>query len=219
MRQMGHDAAALRRLARRRPRDVGRRHGLPPAARGHRGARGRGRRTASSAISATTAPTRRRSPAGWRAATAGRSIPAAIVTTHGVVAGLALCLQAFTEPGDGVILFTPVYHAFYRVIARQRPRDRRVARSSCARTAATRMDLDGARRRADRPRAHASSSARRTTPAAGSGAADGAARARRLLRRARPAARLRRDPPRPRAARQPPRADAARRARDRSTGW
>jgi cystathionine beta-lyase len=35
----------------------------------------------------------------------------------GIVAGLAICLQAFTAPGDGVILFTPVYHAFHRVIA------------------------------------------------------------------------------------------------------
>jgi cystathionine beta-lyase len=42
--------------------------------------------------------------------------PAAIATTHGIVAGLALCLQAFTSPGDGVILFTPVYHAFFRVL-------------------------------------------------------------------------------------------------------
>jgi cysteine-S-conjugate beta-lyase len=39
-----------------------------------------------------------------------------IDTTHGIVAGLAICLQAFTEPGDGVILFTPVYHAFSKII-------------------------------------------------------------------------------------------------------
>ena len=39
-----------------------------------------------------------------------------ITTVHGVVAGVALCLQAFTKPGDGVILFTPVYHAFARII-------------------------------------------------------------------------------------------------------
>ena len=42
--------------------------------------------------------------------------PAAIATTHGIVAGFALCLQAFTAPGDAVILFTPVYHAFFRVL-------------------------------------------------------------------------------------------------------
>jgi cystathionine beta-lyase len=54
---------------------------------------------------------------GWMASRHGWEIdPATIATTHGVVAGLALCLQAFTEPGDGVILFTPVYRAFFRVL-------------------------------------------------------------------------------------------------------
>jgi cystathionine beta-lyase len=42
--------------------------------------------------------------------------PAAIFTTHGLVNGTALCVDAFTKPGDGVVLFTPVYHAFARVI-------------------------------------------------------------------------------------------------------
>ncbi len=42
--------------------------------------------------------------------------PDAIFTTHGLVNGTALCLQAFTDPGDAVVLFTPVYHAFARVI-------------------------------------------------------------------------------------------------------
>ena len=46
--------------------------------------------------------------------------PAAIFTTHGIVAGLAIVLEAFSEPGDGVILFTPVYHAFHRIIAANR---------------------------------------------------------------------------------------------------
>ncbi|PJE27795.1 cystathione beta-lyase [Pseudooceanicola antarcticus] len=40
----------------------------------------------------------------------------AVFSTHGLVNGTGLCLQAFTEPGDGVVLFTPVYHAFARVI-------------------------------------------------------------------------------------------------------
>lgn len=58
---------------------------------------------------------------GWMARRHGWEVdPAAIATTHGVVAGLAICLQAFTEPGDGVILFSPVYHAFYRVIRANR---------------------------------------------------------------------------------------------------
>ncbi|MBK1634968.1 MalY/PatB family protein [Rhodovulum adriaticum] len=39
-----------------------------------------------------------------------------IFTTHGLVNGTGLCVDAFTEPGDGVVLFTPVYHAFARVI-------------------------------------------------------------------------------------------------------
>ena len=39
-----------------------------------------------------------------------------ITTVHGLVNGTALCVQAFTQPGDGVILFTPVYHAFARTI-------------------------------------------------------------------------------------------------------
>lgn len=42
--------------------------------------------------------------------------PEAIFTTHGLVNGTALCVDAFTQPGDGVILMTPVYHAFARVI-------------------------------------------------------------------------------------------------------
>lgn len=39
-----------------------------------------------------------------------------IFTTHGLVNGTGLCVDAFTQPGDGVVLMTPVYHAFARVI-------------------------------------------------------------------------------------------------------
>ena len=39
-----------------------------------------------------------------------------IFTTHGLVNGTAMCVDAFTAPGDGVVLFTPVYHAFAKVI-------------------------------------------------------------------------------------------------------
>ncbi|SIO32891.1 MalY/PatB family protein [Vannielia litorea] len=39
-----------------------------------------------------------------------------IQTTHGLVNGTALCVDAYTAPGDGVVLMTPVYHAFARVI-------------------------------------------------------------------------------------------------------
>lgn len=40
----------------------------------------------------------------------------AIFTTHGLVNGTALCVDTWTQPGDGVVLFTPVYHAFAKVI-------------------------------------------------------------------------------------------------------
>ena len=42
--------------------------------------------------------------------------PEWIFTTHGLVNGTAMCVDAFTAPGDGVVLMTPVYHAFARVI-------------------------------------------------------------------------------------------------------
>jgi len=42
--------------------------------------------------------------------------PEWIFTTHGLVNGTGLCVDAFTRPGDGVVLFAPVYHAFARVI-------------------------------------------------------------------------------------------------------
>jgi len=42
--------------------------------------------------------------------------PSHIFSTHGLVNGTSMCLDAFTKPGDGVVLFTPVYHAFAKVI-------------------------------------------------------------------------------------------------------
>ena len=42
--------------------------------------------------------------------------PSWIFSTHGLVNGTGLCVDAFTEPGDSVVLFTPVYHAFFKVI-------------------------------------------------------------------------------------------------------
>ena len=54
---------------------------------------------------------------GWMQARHGWAVaPECVSTVHGLVAGTALSVQAFTEPGDGIILFTPVYHAFARVI-------------------------------------------------------------------------------------------------------
>lgn len=55
--------------------------------------------------------------AWWMAERHGWTLdPASIFTTHGLVNGTAMCVDTFTEPGDGVVLFTPVYHAFARVI-------------------------------------------------------------------------------------------------------
>ncbi|WP_417268953.1 MalY/PatB family protein [Celeribacter sp.] len=39
-----------------------------------------------------------------------------VFTTHGLVNGTGLCLDTFTKEGDGVVLTTPVYHAFARTI-------------------------------------------------------------------------------------------------------
>lgn len=38
-----------------------------------------------------------------------------IMSTHGLVNATALCIDAFTAPGDAVILMTPIYHAFARI--------------------------------------------------------------------------------------------------------
>lgn len=47
---------------------------------------------------------------GWR------PDPDWLSTTPGIVSGLGLILQALTEPGDEVIVFSPVYHAFRIII-------------------------------------------------------------------------------------------------------
>lgn len=47
---------------------------------------------------------------GWTVA------PEAMFTTTGIVNAVALCLETFTAPGDGIVLFTPVYHAFAKTI-------------------------------------------------------------------------------------------------------
>jgi cystathionine beta-lyase len=39
-----------------------------------------------------------------------------IFSTHGLVNGTALCIHSWTQPGDAVILFTPVYHVFAKII-------------------------------------------------------------------------------------------------------
>ena len=63
-----------------------------------------------------------------------------IFTTHGLVNGTAMCVDAFTEPGDGIVLLTPVYHAFAKVI---RAAGRVVAEMSLAlRDGRYEMDFD-----------------------------------------------------------------------------
>jgi cysteine-S-conjugate beta-lyase len=53
----------------------------------------------------------------WMATRHGWQVsPEWIFTTHGLVNGTSLCIQSFTRPGDGIILMTPVYHAFSRII-------------------------------------------------------------------------------------------------------
>lgn len=42
-----------------------------------------------------------------------------IVTTPGVVLALGLAVRAFTQPGEGVIIMTPVYYPFYMVVQKQ----------------------------------------------------------------------------------------------------
>lgn len=60
--------------------------------------------------------------------------PAAIFTTHGLVNGTAMCVDTYTVPDDGVVVFTPVYHAFAKVI---RANGRRVVECELAFDGAT----------------------------------------------------------------------------------
>ncbi|TPE52506.1 MalY/PatB family protein [Amaricoccus solimangrovi] len=78
---------------------------------------------------------------GWMGRRHGWEVdPDWISTVHGLVAGVALCLKAFSEAGDGVILFTPVYHAFARMITAN---DRVVVESPLVeRDGRYEMDLD-----------------------------------------------------------------------------
>ena len=78
---------------------------------------------------------------GWMDRRHGWTVdPAWIFSTHGLVNGTALCVQSFTQKGDGVILFTPVYHAFAKVI---KANNRRVVESALVNdNGRYEMDLD-----------------------------------------------------------------------------
>jgi len=55
--------------------------------------------------------------AGWMSRRHNLEVdPAWVTPAPGVVSGLGLILQALTEPGDDVVIFPPVYHAFRRII-------------------------------------------------------------------------------------------------------
>lgn len=55
--------------------------------------------------------------ADWMSRRHGLTIdPAWVSPTPGVVSGLGLILQAFSEPGDEVVVFPPAYHAFRKII-------------------------------------------------------------------------------------------------------
>lgn len=55
--------------------------------------------------------------ADWMAKRHGLTIdPAWVSPTPGIVSGMGLILQALSQPGDEVVLFVPVYHAFRRII-------------------------------------------------------------------------------------------------------
>ena len=59
----------------------------------------------------------RRAIAWWMSNRHGWSVaPDWIFSTNGLVNGTALCIDTWSASGDGVVLFTPVYHAFARVI-------------------------------------------------------------------------------------------------------
>lgn len=53
----------------------------------------------------------------WMQTRHGWQVPReAIMTTHGLISGTAHILDALTAPGDGVVLLTPVYHAFAKIV-------------------------------------------------------------------------------------------------------
>lgn len=55
--------------------------------------------------------------AGWMRRRHGLAIePRFVSPTPGIVSGLGLILQAVSAPGDEIVIFPPVYHAFRRII-------------------------------------------------------------------------------------------------------
>ena len=77
-------------------------------------------------------------PASYAAALSGwmerrhnwRVDPSWLLQTHGLVNALALCISAFSNPGEGVIVFSPVYHWFGNIVGAN---DRRLVESELVR--------------------------------------------------------------------------------------
>ena len=79
--------------------------------------------------------------AGWMARRHDLKIdPAWVSPTPGIVSGLGLILQAFSAPGDEVVVFPPAYHAFRKIILAN---DRRILDAQLVETNGRyAMDLD-----------------------------------------------------------------------------
>jgi cystathionine beta-lyase len=80
----------------------------------------------------------------WMARRQGLRVdPGWISPTPGIVSGLGLILQAVTAPGDEVVVFPPVYHAFRRIILAN---ERRILDAQLVETEGRyAMDLDALR--------------------------------------------------------------------------
>ena len=83
----------------------------------------------------------REAQAGWMARRHDWAIePEWALQTHGLGNGLSVIINACSEPGEAVIIFSPVYHSFARII---KANDRRVHASPLAiRGGRFHMDLD-----------------------------------------------------------------------------
>lgn len=69
----------------------------------------------------------RKALVGWMWRRHGWKVqPDWIINAHGLCNAIAICLQAFSSVGDAVIVFSPVYHAFARIV---RANDRKLIES------------------------------------------------------------------------------------------
>lgn len=67
--------------------------------------------------------------------------PSWIMSAHGIVNALGLCIQAYSNPGDGVVVFSPVYHMFANTV---RSNGRRLIESPLKQVQGRyEMDFDG----------------------------------------------------------------------------